>query len=101
MRSDPEAWGRFQSEKKGPFKPFFTVIAVHTSHQIFFQLALSLFLTGDVTDPLLCILFGSLVPARIPERFACLVVLAKVEISHTEHKSRLIWSLYTTFLKAL
>jgi len=57
MRPDPEAWERFQSEKKGPFRPFFNVLVIHTSHQIFFQLALSLFLTGDVTDPLLCILF--------------------------------------------
>jgi len=57
MRPDPEAWARFQSKKKGLSGPFFTVIVIHTSHQIFFQLALSLFLTGDVTDPLLCILF--------------------------------------------
>ena len=43
--------------KKGPERPFFTALVVHTSHQIFFQLALSLFLTGNVTDPLLRILF--------------------------------------------
>ena len=43
--------------KKGPERPFYTVIVVRTSHQIFFQLALSLFLTGNVTDPLLRILF--------------------------------------------
>ena len=43
--------------KKGPERPFFTVIVVRTSHQIFFQLALSLFLTGNITDPLLRILF--------------------------------------------
>ena len=57
MRSDPESWVRFQSEKKGPFRPFFTVIVINPLHQIFFQLALSLFLTGDVADPLLRILF--------------------------------------------
>ena len=57
MRSDPEALERFQSEKKGPFRPFFPVIVINPLHQIFFQLALSLFLTGDVADPLLRILF--------------------------------------------
>ena len=57
MRSNPEVWERFSGEKKGLFRPFFTASVVHTSHHIFFQLALSLFLTGDVTDPLLCILF--------------------------------------------
>ena len=57
MRSDPEALEGFQSEKKEPFRPFFTVIVINPSHQIFFQLALSLFFTGNVTDPLLRILF--------------------------------------------
>jgi len=57
MRSDPGVWERFSGEKKRPDRPFFTATVVHALHQIFFQLALSLFLTGDVTDPLLCILF--------------------------------------------
>ena len=57
MRSDPESWVRFQSEKKGPFRPFITEIDNNPLHQIFFHLALSLFLTGDVADPLLRILF--------------------------------------------
>ena len=57
MRSDPESWVRFQSVKKGLSGPFFTVIVINPLHQIFFQLALSLFLTGDVADPLRRILF--------------------------------------------
>ena len=57
MRSAPGVWERFAGEKKGPNGPFFTATVVHALHQLFFQLALSLFLTGDVTDPLLCILF--------------------------------------------
>ena len=68
---------------------------------IFLQLNLTLFLTRNVFDPLLRVLFRPLVLSSISERASRFIVFTHIEVGHTEHQPSLVRTLHTATLQTL